>query len=679
MKTIELKNIELVNFKGIKSLSIDFEHNTDIFGANEGGKTTIFDAITWVLFGKDSQDKKDFEVKTLDEHNNVIEKLDHEVIATFLIDGEMVVLRKILTEKWTKKKGSAKPEFTGNTIEHYWNGVPLGTAREYQEKVNLICDEGVFKLITNPASFMALKWQDRREVLVKIADSQPDEALAKGNRDFEKLFGKLSNNKTLEEYSKEIQASIKKAKDDLKAIPTRIDEVVRGKAEGLDFKQIALILETKTEELAEIDLAIQNKAGMYDTEIAKNNEVKGKINLLKNWVEMNESVVKGKAKQQITEQNGALLEVQKKIDANLTEIKTAENGVTTLTSKVQLIGAELIETNLKVAKKREEWYAENAKTLTFDNECFDCPTCKRAFEATDIEAKKAKMQADFIAGKKAELAKITTSATGLKTIVDNQQKEIDGLNVRITNGNKHIETLKEANKKLESELVDLQQNTVILNETDVFNALIETDTTHRAKKAEIVELEATIVEIPAVNFSEYTEKKKVLTLEIAELNRKLHLKEAIKLADDRIKKLQAEETILSQQILDVERTQFIIDNFNKVKIEALENSINSKLKYVKFKMFDQQINGGEVPCCEALLNGVPYSSNVNTAGRLKVGLDIINMLCEYYQVNAPIVIDNRESVTNIIPCQSQIINLVVSPEDKVLRIVPQPVFFEGIA
>lgn len=668
MKRIQLVNIQLVNFKGVKNLSVDCVHNTDIFGKNESGKTTVADAWTWNLFGKDSQDRKDFEIQPLDENNQVIEKLDSEVIATMVVDGETIILRKVFSQKWQKKKGSIKPEFTGNMTEHYWNGVPLATAREYQEKVNAICTENVFKLLTNPNAFMALKWQDRREALLQIADKRSDESLAIGNRDFEKLFGKITNNKTLEEYSKEIQASIAKAKKDLKDIPTRIDEVVRGKAEPLDWNQITLLLETKTEELEGIDTAIQNKSGMYDTEIAKNNEVKGKINLLKNWLEMNESMTRKKAKDQVADQNKNLIAVQAKIDGNLSDIATAENGLVTLKSKVKLLGDEIAETNAKIEAKRAEWYAENAKTLTFDNECFDCPTCKRAFEAKDIEAKKATLQMDFITSKKIELDKITKTAMDLKTIVTNQQKEIDALNTRIDNGNKHITSLKEANVDLEKQLKELQDNTVVLVENEIYKTLIDTDATRKAKQAEIAQLEATLVEIPVIDYSEYSEKKRVLTAEIAELNRKLHTREAIKLADDRVKKLQAEEQILSQQILDVERTQFIIDNFNRVKMEALENSINSKLQFVKFKMFEKQINGGEVPCCEAFLNGVPYS-NVNTAGRINMGLDIINMLCNYYQVQAPIIIDNRESVTDIIQCESQIINLVVSPSDETLRVV----------
>ena len=78
------------------------------------------------------------------------------------------------------------------------------------------------------------------------------------------------------------------------------------------------------------------------------------------------------------------------------------------------------------------------------------------------------------------------------------------------------------------------------------------------------------------------------------------------------------------------------------------------------------INGGVEECCEALINGVPFG-NANTASQINAGIDIINALSEYYQVSAPIFIDNRESVNKIINCSSQIISLIVS-HDKELRI-----------
>lgn len=124
---------------------------------------------------------------------------------------------------------------------------------------------------------------------------------------------------------------------------------------------------------------------------------------------------------------------------------------------------------------------------------------------------------------------------------------------------------------------------------------------------------------------------------------------------------------MAQQIANVEKEQFVIENFIKAKVDALENVVNSKFKFVKFKMFDEQINGGLRETCEVMVNGVPYS-DANTASKINAGLDIINVLSEHYQISAPIFIDNRESVTELIQCESQIINLIVSALDSQLRV-----------
>ena len=107
--------------------------------------------------------------------------------------------------------------------------------------------------------------------------------------------------------------------------------------------------------------------------------------------------------------------------------------------------------------------------------------------------------------------------------------------------------------------------------------------------------------------------------------------------------------------------------FIKKKIDTLESMINKKFSYVKFKLFETQINGAEIECCKALIDGVPFS-DANTASKINAGLDIINTLCEYYKITAPIFIDNRESVVSIIDCKSQIVNLIVSKPDKTLRV-----------
>ena len=124
---------------------------------------------------------------------------------------------------------------------------------------------------------------------------------------------------------------------------------------------------------------------------------------------------------------------------------------------------------------------------------------------------------------------------------------------------------------------------------------------------------------------------------------------------------------MAQEIANIEKTQYTIENFIKLKVDTIENRINEKFSLVKFKLFEDQINGGQVETCEALVNGVPFSS-LNTASKINAGIDIINTLCEFYNVSAPIFIDNRESVVKLLDSNSQIINLIVSESDKKLRI-----------
>lgn len=65
MKKIELKQLRLINFKGVADQTIEFSKVTRISGANRTGKTTIYDAFTFLLFGKDSAGKQDFSIKPI--------------------------------------------------------------------------------------------------------------------------------------------------------------------------------------------------------------------------------------------------------------------------------------------------------------------------------------------------------------------------------------------------------------------------------------------------------------------------------------------------------------------------------------------------------------------------------------------------------------------------------------
>ena len=188
---IFLRRLELKNFKGIKDLSIVFGPVTRISGDNGTGKTSIMDSFMWLLFGKDSKDRKDYKIKTIDENGNELHGLEHTVIGELEVDGTLVKLQRTYKERWTKQRGQATSELKGHTTDYLINDVPA-SMKEYNEKVNDILADNTFKLITNPLYFTSLDWKKQREILLEIIGDVDIENVVNYNKSLkplEKLLG----------------------------------------------------------------------------------------------------------------------------------------------------------------------------------------------------------------------------------------------------------------------------------------------------------------------------------------------------------------------------------------------------------------------------------------------------------------------------------------------------------
>jgi exonuclease SbcC len=669
MKTIQIKQISLTNFKGLRNQVINFEKNTDIYGANGTGKTTIMDAFLWMLFGKDSTDRKDFEIKTLDKFNVAIPKIEHEVAAVIMVNDIEIQVSRILKENWVKKRGSETTEFSGNVTEYYWDGVPM-QQKAFQEKVSMILDETVFKMITNPLAFNALKWQDRRNVLMDIAGAISDGDLANGNAEYENLVAQLTNGKTLAEYQKQIVASIKKAKEDLKMIPARIDEVSKSKPEVFDFVNLKISLGLKETELKKVDANIQDKSSAFDTLLAEVNQKKAKANAIKSDIESIEANARRDSKQKNTPDTSVLDGKKRELETKVSDFQNAQNEIPFLQSKVTIKTQDAESLEKKIVAKRESWEVENAKELTFNDNDFHCPTCKRDFESGDVDSKKAEMLLNFKTEKANNLAEIQRQGKALSDEKAAIELEIATFRERLKKGDILVSELDKEilvlRNEIETELSKITP-TESVDEESVYQQLLSGNHQYQDKKIELSNILATIDEVPKVDISELQTQRTAIVQEIDNIKSNLRNEDQIKAVDQRIADLEKEEKSLSQQIADVEKTQFAIERFNKLKIDTLEAKINEKFKFVNFRMFETQINGGESECCDALIDGVPFS-DANTASKINAGLDIINTLCEFYQVTAPIFIDNRESIIDVIELNSQLINLIVSGEDKKLRV-----------
>lgn len=668
MKTIKIQSLKLTNFKAIRSLEINIiDNETFIFGDNGVGKTTIYDAFNWLLFGKDSIGRTDFEIKTLDSKGKVIEKIEHEVYARLVVDGAELKLKRVLREKWVKKKGNTTPEFSGNETEYYWNEVPV-QQKEFNANISQLLDEQIFKLITSVSAFNAMEWKSRRSILGSLVTITDEEIIGE-NLAFQKLMQDIKAFKSVEDYKKMKAASIKKAKDELKAIPTRIDEVIRNKPEAKDFITLRSSLTHKEGELTKIDEQIADKTKSVQTIVESKNTHTLKVNGVQTKISQLQNSIKNEADKQVNDSKGDYNKVVSEIQNLQSQLDSENSTHTSLQQKKLRIEGDIESTVRQMADLRTKWTAENSKTFEFDETSCKCPTCNRALETSDITAKKEELLKNFNSDKEKKLSEINSKGiwqkdekVQLENDLDSNGKHIvisaakvNTLNESITTSKTKLETLKEDPAQAEKK-AEMIYETMLSNNAELIGL-----------NKELTELQKETFVETTVDTSELKTQKEVIKKEVDALKVELAVELTIKASDERVAELIKEETTLAQQVADVENDMMIADEFTKTKIDALENKINQKFKFVKFKLFDTQINGGENECCEATINGVPYS-DANTASKINAGIDIINTLSEFYKVNAPIFIDNRESVVNVLKTDSQLINLVVSEQDKKLRV-----------
>jgi DNA repair protein SbcC/Rad50 len=706
MTRITLKKIIIVNFKGIRDRVIEFGKITDITGANASGKTTVVDAFRWGLFGKDSGDRADFELQPLDESGRIIPKVETEVTIVLDIDFKETTFKRVYREKWVKKRGEKEPTKEGNENLFFWNDVPMREV-DYKVKVNGVVSESIFKLVTNPHYFNSIKWQDRRATLIEMCGAIDEKAIAAGNPKYLALLQELQT-KTEKEYKSQIAAGKKKTKDALEQIPHRIDEARRAIPDVLNWVELLTGLAEKEAQLAEIDNSLLNESQAINVANTEQRNKQTSLHNLQTKANSIEYTVRQEIANKRQLREGAIQDEKRKlrslndqVSGNTSDLLASSRRIELLTAEQAQLRAQWTETNGKkfefddseLERLRDEWIKEEAAIFPgiADDDCA-CPTCKRAFDAADIDAKRLELENNFNDRKAETLASLAQKANAIKAekekqsqqFTDNNAKQLQALQLR---GEEITNELNALAVKKDNLVKDNASLSGSINTANKLIAELEAEN-NRLNAAEAQQLtddlaanaeyQNLLVQIENLKANDSPQdltqamatlksKKQVLVGEIDAIKKDLGKEEQIKAGHKRIAELEAEERSLAQQLAEFEGIEFTMLQFEKAKMLEVENRINSLFKYARFKMFDQQLNGGENACCETTYLGVPFS-DLNTASKMKVGIDIINALSKHYEVIAPIFLDNRESVTEIPDTDAQVINLKVSPSDKTLRI-----------
>ena len=675
-KNVVLKSMTLVNFKGIKFLEVNFdEKEASVFGANGTGKTTINDAFTWVLFGKDAKGNSDtkFGIKTVGRDGKALEQIDHEVTATLDVNGETVELHRIYSEDWVTPRGSAQPILKGHSTSYFYNGVPL-KAGDYNTKINEIIEEGLFRMITNPLYFAGLDWNVQREMLLRIAGGVTFEEIAENRDDFKALLLQLSG-KDLEEFKAELSAKKKKLKEALEQIPTRIDELARNTPEAPDYEALEAEKEKLDKELEEVDLAMTNAAEANRKYYEKSQDVNKQINDLR--TEQQEVVFKAKEAEQkkVYDANSTANDAKNKHDATKREydnyVASSGNEINDTNRNISSIEIDIVNLTNKIIDKRKEWTKKNEEIYQSDENGLMCPVYKTLCSDAsvlklDIEAKGKAKQA-FEETKAADLERIHNEGVGLNSQIAEKQKALADLRKQSTARTEIISSKKaEYAAELKRLSTIIESNPIIETSAEIKpEELPEWDKLETQIKA----LDEQVNKEPITNTPELTVKKKELASQLDKIKESLSVRTIIENNEKRKEQLKKEEREFAQQKADLEKQEFVADELKKVRMTEVERRVNQKFKLVRFRMFETQINGGEKPDCVLISNATGAKFlDTNNADKINMGLDIIDVLCDFHGVSAPIFIDNRESVTEIKETGSQIINLIVDATCKSLTI-----------
>lgn len=641
---IILRSLKLHNFKGIKDFEVEFGHVTDIKGKNGLGKSTIFDAFNWLLFDKDSQGRKNFEIKTLDETGEPLHKLEHKVEGNLIIDGIQLTLAKTFKEKWTKKRGQATQNFSGHETKHFINGVEV-IKKEYEEKIKEIMDEGLFKLVTNPMYFPNLNWKEQRTIVQEIIGIIDDERVINYNSKLAPLKGAYTD--SISEYNARTKASIKKINDEIKLIPARIDEC-NNNIIDVDFTELEARKKEVEKKINDIDERIEDSSKGNDVLLEHKQNL---FNLKQEYQEkLNHARAvasngKDKLINKLQGKKDELREVNSVMKNYSYEIEKEE-------ARKRSYETSLIGINEKLNKLRNKWKEVKSRDFEADNKI--CKYCGQELPLHEVE----QLEERFNLNKSKELEIICTNA-------DKAKKEKEELEEK-------IEKIKEINKETKEQSEEANKNKKVLEEeikeiqTEIDNFIVPNEINFDGKvqlEREIELVEEDIKNFKTVDNTELKAEKQVLKAELAQINSKLAAKENNERLKERIKELDAEEVELAQKVAKLEGQLFLCEEFTRTQVELSEGMINKKFKNIKFKLFKELINGGLEETCEIVKDGVTYS-NLNTAAQINAGIEIINVLSEHYGTKAVIFIDNAESVNKIADTDSQLVKLIVSEDEK---------------
>lgn len=641
---MQLISLMLENFKGHECLALRFDgQDGSIYGENGTGKSSVYDGLTWLLFGKDSHGKKEFDIKPLTPEGKV---KDHGAItsveAVLLVDGAQRRLKRTYYEVWSTKRGSAAETFDGHSSDYFVDDVPC-KKNEFMRRVGEIIDESVFRLLTSITYFAGeLPWQERRAALFDVASVAADDEIMDSDARFAPLAAAMQD-LTLDDYRKKLTVWRKGLNKERGDTPARLDECKKTVADlsGIDFEALG---HRKGEVLN------QRAAAQRDLEQAEHDggrtELRNQLAAVRNELgrlENENTAYRLEQKAQSGQEQTASL------TQSIQALRASENR---RQRELEHLRRRQKDLEQEVAGCRVRWDSINKERFQGGV----CPTCGQDLPQDKLEASRAAFEREK-ARRKDEAVKAADRAKGALAEL---QEEITKMEQQSAGDLQQAEALCAQLRLLENapaaQVRDLDGYTVRKGELE----------------ARAAELQSALDGLDKQSAARRKVLRDALDAADAELDRlsgELAKKTALEYANRRMQELRDQAAAVSDELNRLDGMLFLCEEFMRYKAQFIEDSINRRFSLVRFRLFREQINGGLEDCCDVTVGGVPYASGLNDGAKVKAGIDIINTLSRHYDAQVPLFVDNAESVTGPLLADTQVIRLVVSEADKELRCV----------
>lgn len=667
MKKILIDKICLRYFKGVENKEIVLGDNINVVkGRNGIGKSTIADAISWVLFGTNQAGATKFGIKTKDKDGREIEDVAHSVEISLSVQDEQegltcYVLTRSLTET-RKDDGSVTNSYT------YKVDGEVETAGDFKKVVDAICPEEVFRLCSSPYSFTQMDWSEQRKRLNEMFGVPSVEDVTGGDKKYDAIKELLEKD-DVDKILKHLNYKRKEVQKNLDEVPVRLEALKNVLPKAEDWAAVEKLILEKRKEITEtrknlntIDNGGADFIRKYQNISTLNLDHKRKRIMEESAQRRLGEIIKANAEAK-TACKKAVAEAEQNIEDLKQKLKSFDVALVKCDARMNELDAEK-------ADGKEKWKLIKARKWEWNEDDAFCPTCKQALPEDQVQKIMEESKKAFLNNQASDLKKLGDDAARIKEEVKKCEENTEYFKT----GQKTTQTqLGEAETALEEARKALEEQAKKEEEKVSVETLLAEKPEYKQVCDRIKKIEAEQEKPADEGMSEEDKKLKVdvekklkdLESEREVLASRLAVKAQWEKVNAQIVGLQEERTQWKEQIDALDEKIKAASDFQKRSCEVLEENVNRRFKLVRWKMFRRQLDGTDKPWCECSVDGVPYS-DLNTAAKINAGLDITNTLKRHYGVDVPCVIDNAETVQEPLYEGGQQIRLTVTDDEDIV-------------